>query len=153
MGLRSGVWSCVRRSRGTAASTSSQPQAVMDSSADASVPRLLMACGLESWVPMFDSSADTPMSRLLVRGGWAPSWVSGLCGRSQGTAASTSSQPQAVMDSSADTSAPRLLAACGSGSWVPASDLSADISAARRLVAYGPGSALRRGAVLVWVCT
>ena len=99
------------------------------------------------------SSADTPMSRLLVRGGWAPSWVSGLCGRSQGTAASTSSQPQAVMDSSADTSAPRLLAACGSGSWVPASDLSADISAARRLVAYGPGSALRRGAVLVWVCT
>ena len=62
-----------------------------------------------------------------------------LRGRSRGTAASTSSQPQAVMDSSADTSAPRLLAACGSGSWVPASDLSADTSAARRLVGWKVG--------------
>ena len=77
------------------------------------------------------------MSRLLVRGGWAPSWVSGLCGRSRGTAASTSSQPQAVMDSSADTSAPRLLVACGLDGWVPMFDSSADTSVSRLLVAYG----------------
>ena len=45
--------------------------------------------------------------------GWASRWVSDLRGRSRDTAASTSSQPQAVMDSSADASAPRLLVACG----------------------------------------
>ena len=55
-----------RPAKGTAASTSSQPQAVMDSSADTSAPRLLVACGLDGWVPMFDSSADTSVSRLLV---------------------------------------------------------------------------------------
>ena len=65
-----------------------------------------------------------------------------------GYAASTSSQPQAVMDSSADTSAPRLLVACGSDSWVPAFDLSADTSETRLLVPCGPGRALRRG--LFW---
>ena len=133
--LRDGIWSCVRRSRGTAASTSSQPQAVMDSSADTSAPRLLAACGSGSWVPAFDLSADTSETRLLV--GRKVGLRDGFRACVDGARALRHLPPhnRRRWDSSADASASRLLAACGLECWVPAFGLSVDTSAAQRLVA------------------